>query len=47
MKYFEITLKSKHSTEIIKTKNCKILRNRNMKNQNPERQKPSFTKKNR
>ena len=40
-KSFEMTLNSKHGTEKLKTKNQ---RNRNMKNQNAERRKPSFTK---
>ena len=39
---FEMTLNSKHSTEKLKTKDQ---RNRNMKSQNTERQKPSFTNK--
>ena len=38
---FEMTLNSKYTTEKIKTK---YHRNRNMKNQNTERQKPSFSK---
>ena len=37
---FEMTLDSKHGTGKIKTKN---LRNRNIKNENTERRKPSFT----
>ena len=36
-----MTLNSKHRTEKLKTKNQ---RNRNMKNQDTERWKPSFTK---
>ena len=42
IKSFEMTLNSKHSTEKLKTKNQ---RNRNMKSQNTERRKPSFTNK--
>ena len=41
VKSFEMTLNSKHGTEKIKNKNKW---NRNMKNQNTERQKTSFTK---
>ena len=42
IKSFEMTLNSKHGTEKIKNKNQ---RNINIKNQNTERSKPSFTKK--
>ena len=41
MKSFEMTLNSKHRTEKKKAKNQ---RNRNMKNQDTERRKPSFNK---
>ena len=41
---FEMTLSSKHGTEKLKTKNQRY---RSTKNQNTEREKPSFTKKNR
>ena len=41
IKSFDITLNSKHRTEKIKTENQ---RNRNIKNQNTGRRKPSFTK---
>ena len=41
IKSFEMTLKSKHKTEKLKTKSQ---RSRNMENQNKERRKPSFTK---
>ena len=41
VKSFEIILNSKHRTEKIKSK---VQRNRNMKNQNTERRKHSFTR---
>ena len=40
IKYFEMTLSLKHRTEKIKNKNQ---RNTNMKDQNTERRKPTFS----